>query len=100
MAKKYTYTATFSSYGSDVESFSAVEFDSFDEAKKVVDKAVYERKMVLKQEVEAKIKVGQDRPKVIVGNLSDPSRVPSVTPTNMSQSGDDKLPNPTTGNQS
>lgn len=43
MAKKYTYSRQLGD-----ETFSAVEFDSFDEARKVVEKAVYERTLELK----------------------------------------------------
>lgn len=47
MAKKFTYSRTLSSFEG-IETFEAVEFDSFDEARKVVDKAIHERKIELK----------------------------------------------------
>jgi hypothetical protein len=37
MAKKYTYSRTYGEH-----TFSAVEFDSFDEARHAVDKAIYD----------------------------------------------------------
>ncbi len=43
MAKKYTYSRSFGD-----ETFTAVEFDSFDEARKAVDKGIYERQLELK----------------------------------------------------
>ena len=38
--RKYTYSRTIGD-----QTFSAVEFDSFDEAKRIVDKAIYELKL-------------------------------------------------------
>lgn len=44
MAKKYTYSRAIET-PEGVESFSAVEFDSFDEAIKAVDRGVSDRKL-------------------------------------------------------
>lgn len=44
MAKKFTFSRQIVT-PEGVETFEACEFDSFDEAKKVVDKAVYERRL-------------------------------------------------------
>jgi hypothetical protein len=46
MSKRYTFAKEISTPDGK-ETFSAVEFDSFDEARKAVDKAVYERKLEL-----------------------------------------------------
>lgn len=46
MSKRYTYSRAFhSNHGQEV--FTAVEFDSFDEAIKAVDKGIYDRKLEL-----------------------------------------------------
>lgn len=46
MAKRYTYSRTFNHNG-EVETFTAAEFDSFDEAIKAVDKGIYDRELSL-----------------------------------------------------
>lgn len=44
MSKRYTYSRT-QDFGVGPETFSAVEFDSFDEARKAVDRGMYDRKL-------------------------------------------------------
>lgn len=46
MAKKYTYTRTVSTVEGQ-EAFTASEFDSFEEAKKAVDRGIYDRMLEL-----------------------------------------------------
>lgn len=49
MAKKYTYSRTIHTIHG-MEMFSAVEFDSFDEAVKAVDKGIHDRKLEIGHE--------------------------------------------------
>lgn len=47
MAKKYTYSRTIFTPDGNPHQFTAVEFDSFEEAIKAVDKGIYDFKLVL-----------------------------------------------------
>lgn len=53
MSKRYTYSKTIN-VPDGAETFSAVEFDSFDEARKAVDKGVHDRRLELKAERQPK----------------------------------------------
>ena len=54
--RKYTYSREIgTAHGQEV--FTAVEFDSFDEAQKVVDKGIYDRLLELKKEKTASSEV-------------------------------------------
>lgn len=52
MSKRYTYSRMIvTDEGS--ETFTAVEFDAFDEAVKIVDRGIYERKLELERKKKA-----------------------------------------------
>jgi hypothetical protein len=67
MSRRYTYTRTIDT-PQGKESFTAVEFDSFDEAIKAVDKGIYDRKL----ELGFKEKVTHDNGSVEFRNIPPP----------------------------
>lgn len=57
MSKRYTYSKTIN-VPDGQETYSAVEFDSFDEAKKAVDKGIHDRMLELSPKVASNTIVG------------------------------------------
>lgn len=57
MSKRYTYSKTIN-VADGQETYSAVEFDSFDEAKKAVDKGIHDRMLELSPKVTPNTIVG------------------------------------------
>jgi hypothetical protein len=51
MSKRYTYSRTINPTGKSDEIFSAVEFDSFDEAIRAVEKGIHDRRLQVAEEV-------------------------------------------------
>lgn len=96
MAKKYTYSRQIVTPDG-VETFQADQFDSFDEAKKSVDKAIYERRLEIRPQG---LMSGAARPSTPVTKPSTPT--PATIPTTSGDNGGNatgNVQNPPAGNQ-
>lgn len=71
MAKKYTYSRTIQTIHGH-ETFTASEFDAFDEAQQKVDKGIHDRRLELAEEM-------KNRPVVNQGNMGRSNVVAGVT---------------------
>ena len=87
MSKKYTYSREVKTTKG-VERFTAVEFDSFDEAIKAVDKGIYDREISLAALIKTSIPAMQSQGKITTVPAINTPTWPGPNTTQTSQGTD------------